>query len=305
MIRLLHLNEDGSISLTEWNPPVPPYAILSHTWGDPNEEVSYQDIIQGTASLKKEYRKIKFCRKQAASDGLHYFWVDTCCINQPNFSELSEAINSMFRWYREAAHCYVYMADVSTRVTGPLARSQFYKSRWFTRGWTLQELLAPASVRFFSVEGDPLGDKMSLETQIHNITKIDIRALRGKPLSQFSVPERITWSSGRQTARDEDAAYCLLGIFEVFIPLIYGEGKANAMKRLEEEFQKRLENASGRPREEIFDRSKSTKQPSAASTSSNQLTSAGLGGEYDHYADEDHCYNCGGYGHFARDCDET
>ncbi|PQE04363.1 heterokaryon incompatibility protein [Rutstroemia sp. NJR-2017a BBW] len=232
MIRLLHSNDDGSISLTEWNSQVPPYAILSHTWGDPNEEVSYQDIIQGTASRKKEYRKLELCRDQVGYDGLRYFWVDTCCIDKPNFSELSEAINSMFRWYREAANCYVYMSDVSMGGSDPA-------SKWFTRGWTLQELLAPASVMFFSVEGAFLGDKRSLEGVIQHITKIDIRALRGEPLSQFSVPERIAWSSGRQTTEDEDTAYCLLGIFEVFIPLIYGEGKAHAMERLLEAVGKR------------------------------------------------------------------
>jgi hypothetical protein len=175
MIRLIKWEDDGSINLTEWN------AILSHTWGNPNDEVTYQDIIQEAASRKKEYRKIEFCRKQAASDGLQYFWVDTCCIDKSNSVELSEAINSMFRWYREATCCYVYMPDVPKGSDPSLVpwESQFYKSKWFTRGWTLQELLAPVSVRFFSVEGDFLGDKTSLETQIHNITKIDIRALRG------------------------------------------------------------------------------------------------------------------------------
>ncbi|PQE24076.1 heterokaryon incompatibility protein [Rutstroemia sp. NJR-2017a BVV2] len=234
MIRLLYSNDDGDISLTEWNSPVPPYAILSHTWGDPNEEVSYQDIIQGTARWKKEYRKIEFCRRQAAHDGLQYFWVDTCCIDKPNFSELSEAINSMFRWYREAAHCYVYMSD--GRWKHP-----FCTSKWFTRGWTLQELLAPASVKFFSVEWGFLGNKRShsLQELIYEATNIDIRALRGEPLSHFSVPERIIWSSSRQTTKDEDTAYCLLGIFEVFIPLIYGEGKTHAMERLLEAVDKR------------------------------------------------------------------
>jgi hypothetical protein len=130
------------------------------------------------------------------------------------------------------------MSDVSTWARPSLVRSRFYKSRWFTRGWTLQELLAPATVKFFSVEGDSLGDKTSLEKRIHKITKIDILALRGTPLSQFSPSERIKWSRGRQTAKNEDAVYCLLGIFEVFLPLIYGEGKTHAMERLQKQVDK-------------------------------------------------------------------
>jgi hypothetical protein len=150
----------------------------------------------------------------------------------------------MFRWYRNAVKCYVYLSDVSQpalSVNDAFSHrtweSDFRKSRWFTRGWTLQELLAPPSVEFFSREGNRLGDKTSLERQIHKITGIADSALRGAALSQFSVDERFSWIERRQTTRKEDKAYSLLGIFDVFMPLIYGEGEKNAFKRLKASIQ--------------------------------------------------------------------
>src|SRR6266480_4020995 len=166
-MRLLESRNAGEFSLTKYfvrDDEIPPYAILSHTWKD-GEEVSLEDLIDGTGKDKAGYDKIRFCRKQAAHDGLRYFWVDTCCIDKSNNTELAEAINSMFRWYQDAARCYVYLSDVSVGSSvgdDEFARrwkTAFKKSRWFTRGWTLQELIAPVSVEFFSVEGERLGDK--------------------------------------------------------------------------------------------------------------------------------------------------
>ena len=185
----------------------------------------FQDFENGRAKQKAGYVKIKLCGTQAAKDGLKYFWVDTCCINKKDAVELSEAINSMFRWYREASKCYVYLADVSG------TNSSVSKSKWFTRGWTLQELIAPASVEFFSSDARRLGDKRSLEAQIASTTRIPVEALRGHTLSQFNVAERMSWAEHRNTKKSEDQAYCLLGIFDVFMPLIYGEGR-KAFSRL-------------------------------------------------------------------------
>jgi hypothetical protein len=180
-------------------------------------------------------------------DGLHYYWVDTCCIDKSNSVELQEAINSMFRWYQNATKCYVYLSDVSTtkrKASDQLSEftweSAFRASRWFDRGWTLQELLAPGSVEFFSREGKRLGDKKTLERQVHEITGIAVSALQGAPLSQFGVDERLLWAENRQTTRKEDKAYSVLGIFDVYMPLIYGEGRENAFKRLREEIDKPL-----------------------------------------------------------------
>jgi hypothetical protein len=224
---------------------IPEYAILSHTWGADTEEVTFRDLTVGTGKSKAGYDKIRFCGEQAGRDGVEYFWIDTCCIDKSNSTELAEAINSMFRWYQNAAKCYVYLSDVSTNKRK--ASNQFSEltwepafraSRWFTRGWTLQELLAPGSVEFFSQEGKRLGDKRTLERQVHETTGIAVSALQGTPLSQFGVDERLSWAENRQTTRKEDKAYSLLGIFDAYMPLIYGEGRENAFKRLQEEISK-------------------------------------------------------------------
>lgn len=221
---------------------VPRYAILSHTWGPDNEEVTFDDVKNGTARAKIGYAKLVFCAEQARKDGIGHFWIDTCCINKTNHTELSEAIISMFRWYRNADKCYVYLSDVLTchddDQNPPAWQAAFRRSRWFTRGWTLQELLAPASVEFFSREKQLLGNKKSLEGLVQEATQIPVRALQGARLSSFSVQERMGWATGRNTKRTEDRAYCLLGIFDIFMPLMYGEGD-NAFKRLEEEINKR------------------------------------------------------------------
>jgi hypothetical protein len=243
-MRLLELKSGGESSLTrDLIDNIPPYAILSHTWGADTEEVSFGDLLSGTGKVKFGYGKIRFCEEQARRDGLQYCWVDTCCIDKSNNNELSEAINSMFRWYRNAAKCYVYLSDVSGHASNakfnqPFWEPAFRKSRWFTRGWTLQELTAPISVEFFSKEGELLGNKISLERNIHEITGIPIKVLRGAALSNFSTAERLLWAEKRETTRKEDKAYSLLGIFDVHMPLIYGEGRDSALRRLREEINK-------------------------------------------------------------------
>jgi hypothetical protein len=169
--------------------------------------------------------------------------VDTCCIDKANAIELAEAINSMFRWYRDATKCYVYLSDVSKLPSNSANSNEPWesavrKSKWFTRGWTLQELIAPTSVEFFSKEKELLGNKTSLERQICEVTGVPSKALRGGSLSDFSVSERMTWAATRETTRKEDMAYSLLGIFDVNMSLIYGEGKEKAFKRLREEIEK-------------------------------------------------------------------
>jgi tetratricopeptide (TPR) repeat protein len=234
-MRLLQLQNDGEFSLVEYvGVRIPPYAILSHTWGPPNEEVVYKDLMEGKGKNKKGYQKLTFCGKQAANDGLRHFWIDSCCIIKESSAELSEAINSMFRWYQEAVKCYVYLSDVSTTGSAG-SRVTFSDSRWFARGWTLQELLAPTCVEFFSLEGDLLGSKSSNVEDIARITMIPSEALLGTPISRFSVDERMAWTKGRETTREEDMAYSLFGIFGVHMPLIYGEGKENALRRLRKE----------------------------------------------------------------------
>jgi heterokaryon incompatibility protein (HET) len=246
---LLRHDNTGEFSLTENlldSDKIPRYAILSHTWGA--QEITFKDMMDGADKTKPGSDKIRFCGEQAKRDGLQHFWVDTCCIDKSSSTELHEAINSMFYWYRDAAKCYVYLADVSRPTLdadGQLpCESAFRKSRWFTRGWTLQELVAPASVEFFSKEGEQLGNKESLEQYIYDVTGIPVKALRGSSLSDFSVPERMSWAEKRETTRKEDKAYSLLGIFNVYMSLIYGEGRENAFKRLREEIDKSLKGKS-------------------------------------------------------------
>ncbi|EXJ69306.1 uncharacterized protein A1O5_07342 [Cladophialophora psammophila CBS 110553] len=231
-MRLLEYHNNTTFRFVDESPTedTSRYAILSHTWGKDTEEVTFEDISTGSGQAKAGYQKLIFCAKQASKDGLRYFWVDTCCINKPNHTELSEAIISMFRWYHEATVCYGYLSDVEI---GQFWESSFRKSRWFTRGWTLQELLAPRSVEFYSKEGEHLGSKRSLEQQVHEATGIPVEALRGSPMSNFSVDERMLWAANRQTKRKEDKAYSLLGIFGVYMPFLYGEGDY-AFTRLEE-----------------------------------------------------------------------
>src|SRR5579862_2097532 len=245
-MRLLRLEDDGEFSLTKdlvGDDTIPPYAILSHTWGSDDEEVTFNDLTNGAGKDRPGYRKIRFCGKQAANDGLRFFWVDTCCIDKSNNMEFAEAINCMFRWYQNATKCYVYLSDVS--ADGSIEndesarrwKPEFKKSRWFTRGWTLQELIAPVSVEFFSKEKQRLGDKQSLEQTLYEITGIAVEALRGSPLSHFSVDERMLWAAKRQTKREEDKAYSRLGIFNIHMSLIYGEGGQKALSRLLKEIK--------------------------------------------------------------------
>ena len=245
-MRLLGRYDTSDFSLTQFSDEaIPPYAILSHTWGVDTEEVTFEDLKNGTGKNKPGYKKIRFCGEQAAQDSLEWFWIDTCCIDKTNKAELSRTIRSMFRWYRNAVKCYIYLSDVSTakcessdegsRFTWEPA---FQVSRWFTRGWTLQELLAPSAVEFFSRECKLLGNKISLTQQIHEITGIPKLAIQGARLSQFTVDERLLWTEHRQTKLEEDRAYSLLGLFDVYIAPLYGEGTRGAFKRLLDEIHK-------------------------------------------------------------------
>ena len=212
-MRLLSRSTDHNhLQLTSFDDDdVPPYSILSHTWID-GQEVTYQDLMSGTGKDKSGYTKIKFCVDKAADDGVQYSWVDTCCIDKSTSDELSTAINSMFKWYQRAEKCYVFLSDVHTpeQCTDPetsqiIWEDAFRNSRWFKRGWTLQELLAPGIIEFFSNEGTLLGTKITLEKEIHQVTKIPLAALRGQtPLSEFSIDDLLglpsTGINGRITS---------------------------------------------------------------------------------------------------------
>ena len=254
----MRLLNSETLELYEFNESIPEYAILSHTWG--KSEVTLQDIQNGEKRRDEGFNKIHNCCAQAQEDGYEWVWIDTCCIDKTSSAELSEAINSMFKWYAESAVCYVYLSDVP--VPNPhFPEKEFRNSRWFTRGWCLQELIAPRHVEFYAAQWTDIGTKESLVDVIHDITGIDKRVL-GKGddshdlsflaretkrlfyfqsithrLSVYPAAERMSWASMRQTSRTEDIAYCLLGIFQINMPLLYGEG-SKAFYRLQEEIMR-------------------------------------------------------------------
>ncbi|KAK6849233.1 hypothetical protein PG995_013066 [Apiospora arundinis] len=252
-----------------------PYAILSHTWGP--EEISFQEwevvhdsgAIQGqcphtqkmsrpNVTRKKGYEKVIGACQQAARDGIKYLWCDTNCIDKTSSAELSEAINSMFAWYRDSKICYALLTDVKlptttslrgykSNVKGWFARQEdrkrlrvevwdsFQDSRWWTRGWTLQELLAPKNLVFFASDWSPLESKRNLSKFIPIFTSIHPKALQdASSIPKFSIAQRMSWAADRRTTVPEDMAYCLLGIFDINMPMLYGQGHKAFLKLQEE-----------------------------------------------------------------------
>lgn len=204
----------------------PQYAILSHTWG--NQEVLYEDMetLAPSRLSKSGYVKIVETCRLASERGLGYAWIDTCCIDKTKSAELAEAITSMFDYYARSEVCFAHLADLAPESM------DIGSCRWFTRGWTLQELLAPQSVEFYNQAWEHVGSKHEFVERIARATNIKSAALKDPSrIKEYSVATRLSWSSNRQTTRLEDTAYCLLGIFDVSLPLIYGEGH-NAFQRL-------------------------------------------------------------------------
>ena len=251
----MRLLDTSTLKLSEFfDDNIPRYAILSHTWGE--EEVSFHDLQNKKPCQLdglKGYMKIEACCAVAASRGHKHVWIDTCCIDKTSSAELSEAINSMYRWYQNADICYAYLVDVwigekdkdSRRLVRDLEEyspqlgteswKRFCESRWFTRGWTLQELLAPRFMLFFDKDWRCLGNKVTLENELSSITGIQQDHICEH--TSASAAQKMSWASGRKTTRLEDMAYSLMGIFDVNMPLLYGEG-SNAFIRLQHEIVK-------------------------------------------------------------------
>ncbi|KAK3639108.1 hypothetical protein LTR56_012657 [Elasticomyces elasticus] len=232
------------------------YSILSHCWSQDREnpEVSHQAFL--ARSYNKDgagYQKILRCCKLSKERGWEYTWIDTCCVDKTSSAELSETINSMFAWYRNSAECYVFMDDLTVDVLAEVEEIDaegrwrqglgheaitdvyaFIDSRWYARGWTLQELLAPSKVHFYNRKTHLLGTKWTLAALIAYATGIHIAVIAGlEGVFDASIAQRMSWASARQNTRPEDVAYSLLGIFDVNMPLLYGEGD-KAFMRLQE-----------------------------------------------------------------------
>ena len=208
---------------------IPPYAILSHRWGE--NEISYQDFLNTTKdTLNTGSAKVAHACAQAKKTGFDWIWIDTCCIDKTSSAELSTSINSMFRWYRDAQVCFAYLDDVDA-LSKDKAKEQMLKSRWFTRGWTLQEMLASRNVEFFDTNWAPLGSRSQLSAVISKVTRISPEHL--EDFRGASVAQKMSWMADRETAMEEDIAYCMLGIFDLNMYPMYGEGK-KAFIRLQE-----------------------------------------------------------------------
>ena len=239
-----------------------PYAILSHVWAkkeDPRlsgapfiDEQSYEDVCKIQKDHKDELDsdpnailvhltpKIqRFC-EVAREAGYDYGWVDTCCIDQTSSAELSEAINSMYNWYRHSSVCYVFLHDVHK-----FPSEQRLQSVWFFRGWTLQELIAPSIVIFYTSDWNPIGSKHTLSGLIEKACNVDREVLTfEKSLDKVCVARRMSWAAPRKTSRDEDHAYSLMGLFGVNMPTMYGEDGTRAFIRLQEEILKHIPDQS-------------------------------------------------------------
>ncbi|KAJ4301912.1 hypothetical protein N0V90_004008 [Kalmusia sp. IMI 367209] len=269
----MRLLDSKTLEFKEFNEScLPRYAILSHTWGD--DEVSYEDMlwlqklkdvpaelrsnqlysfIRGTGggvgfpntpeaiTKRAGYAKIRHTAKLANSLHIQYFWIDTCCIKKESSAELQEAINSMYRWYQKSAICIVFLADAGPIPddTKPVEYLDYAlrDSRWITRGWTLQELIAPHLVSFYDRDWNLICDKRDNLRAISLVTGIPPKVLRDQDLSDSSVAQRMSWAANRSTTRIEDIAYSLMGLFDIHMPMLYGEGD-KAFTRLQVKIMK-------------------------------------------------------------------
>ena len=213
------------------------YLLLGSKTKTPLRSLARHCIWDPDSGLSEKVRKACEIARQ---DGYRYIWVDSCCIDKTSSSELSEAINSMFNWYRDAQICYAFLADVPSEEDVRAEGSKFRESRWFKRAWTLQELIAPRVVVFLSQNWEGLGTKDSLAGLVEEITHIDRAILtHERALAEESIAERMRWAAVREATRLEDEAYSLLGIFGIAMPTLYGEGR-HAFQRLQEEILERI-----------------------------------------------------------------
>ncbi|THU88842.1 hypothetical protein K435DRAFT_632200, partial [Dendrothele bispora CBS 962.96] len=242
----MYLLHTTNLTLQSFYAEIPNYAILSHTWGE--KEVTFQDLQN--RDKDKSDRKIMAGNGSGSTSGKngtnYFFLMDSCCIDKSSSAELSENINSMYRLYENAEVCYVYLPDASSEEDPRDPGSRFEKSRWFTRGWTLQELIAPsASVVFLDHSWEEIGTRYSLRDVASGKSPLGQRLLlEDGDLTKYSIAQKMSWAAFRQTTREEDRAYSLMGLFDICMPPIYGEGGAKAFMRLQQEIIKTSDDRS-------------------------------------------------------------
>ena len=260
-MRLLHTSEYRLETFV--GNTVPEYAILSHVWD--KGEVLFRDFEQGVERTREGWAKLDRACKLAANHGYEWVWIDTCCIDKSSSAELQESINSMYNWYAHANVCYAYLKDVPQQ-SDPTHSSKFEKSVWFTRGWTLrktrplhhghyriaplifvEELIAPSRVEFYSECWGKVGTREDRRAEIARITGIREEILEyeqfdddlvfEKPMS--NAAEIFSWAAHRKTTVAEDKAYALLGLLDINMPMLYGEGANKAFLRLQDQILQR------------------------------------------------------------------
>ncbi|KAI5357041.1 putative heterokaryon incompatibility [Septoria linicola] len=246
-MRLVNTSSFELVEFTEDEIPYGQYAVLSHRWT--HDEVTFKEFRKGLKPQSIGYQKVVEACKYAKGRKRPYIWVDTCCIDKRSSAELSEAVNSMFRWYQRSAECYVYLQDVVLPEShdDPVSLENLLQDcQWFKRGWTLQELLAPAEVIFLTAQWTSLGTRQDDEmaTVVSQITSIGLYDLNNFNQQRPSVARKMSWASRRTTTRPEDIAYCLLGLFDVSMPLLYGEGAGRAFMRLQQEVIRKSDDKS-------------------------------------------------------------
>ncbi|KAK7461859.1 hypothetical protein VKT23_008289 [Stygiomarasmius scandens] len=229
---------------------VPEYAIISHRWRE-GEEVGFAEFTTRALDKNKPnacpsgYTKIMKACEQARRDEISWIWIDTSCIDQDNHEDVARSIKSMYAYYRNARVCYAWLHDVSASLTPSTTwnvveginsgglKAEVEESEWFSRGWTLQELLAPKEVIFFDRNWEEVGRRSVLTDVISLRTGIPEPVLEGiVPLQDVDMVKKLCWSVNRQTSKPEDQAYCLLGILGVSMEPCYGEGVQKAFDRL-------------------------------------------------------------------------
>lgn len=215
------------------------YAILSHTWlQDAQGEVTYANWKAGEYDRRSAgYQKLEsFCRRAATEHSLTLGWMDTVCINKESSAELDESIRSMYNWYKSSTVCITYLAETTES-------QHMHADRWFTRGWTLQELIAPRFMAFYSLSWNRLipsggNDKRNryITGEILKATSIDVNdALLEQ---ESTISKKMGWAALRQVTREEDTSYSLMGLFGISMPTAYGEGAERAFFRLVREILK-------------------------------------------------------------------
>ncbi|KAL9612981.1 MAG: hypothetical protein Q9167_002458 [Letrouitia subvulpina] len=271
---------------SRFNPGAEPaYAILSHRWCEGVEgrdkavrktktrskrrprEVTLQDLrsrslghLRRNAALRDSLEKIRGACRRALAEGQRYVWIDSCCIDRTNLFEVSESIRSMFRWYRDAACCFAYLWDVDvdqevrssnllSPPPSPLRNERQEYSEWFSRGWTLQELLAPRRLLFFDRRWNKLGTRRALAGEVETATGIPAKYVTdfSAHAEDASVAMKMSWMARRSTTKEEDTAYCLFGIIGVSMDVRYGDGRKEFLR-----FQDKIMREPGLQDESIF-----------------------------------------------------